>query len=144
MAVRELATRLIKAQTAGKKLVGKRATESLVAQCRREAGEALRTIIKIMKDPAAKPQERLKAAELILDRGYGKAPERIEVVRALSDEQLKALAHALVQEEAPALIAAPTQYLEAKYEEVPHGDPEPTSPADPSNPPNPGNPGGQT
>jgi hypothetical protein len=55
------------------------------------------TIVKIMKDPGAKPGERLKAAEMIIERGFGKIPEKLEIARGLPDEQLRALAEKLLE-----------------------------------------------
>lgn len=39
--------------------------------------EALQTVIDIMNDKEAKPTDRLKASELIIDRAYGKAAQPI-------------------------------------------------------------------
>ena len=39
---------------------------------------ALQAVIEIMNDPHTKPNDRLKAAELIIDRAYGKATQPID------------------------------------------------------------------
>jgi hypothetical protein len=41
---------------------------------------ALQTIIDVMTDPTAKPGIRLKAADILLDRGWGKAAPIVEDV----------------------------------------------------------------
>lgn len=43
--------------------------------CRLNSREAVDTVLKIMRDNDTVPQARLKAAEMVLDRGYGKAPQ---------------------------------------------------------------------
>ncbi len=41
--------------------------------------EALETAVAIMRDPDTKPEHRLKAIDLILDRGVGKVKQAVEV-----------------------------------------------------------------
>jgi hypothetical protein len=41
--------------------------------------DAVDTVEQIMKDPKARPADRLKAAEMILDRVYGKATQPIDM-----------------------------------------------------------------
>lgn len=41
--------------------------------------EALNTAVAIMRDPNTKPEHRLKAIDLILDRGVGKVKQAVEV-----------------------------------------------------------------
>lgn len=58
--------------------------------------EALEVLVSIMSDADAKDTDRIRAAEVILERGYGKAPQSIDlgasagaVVIQLSDEARK-------------------------------------------------------
>lgn len=55
-------------------------------------GEALRTILDIMRDKEVAPQYRLQAASTVLDRGHGKAIQQTEisvgVYEKLSDAEL--------------------------------------------------------
>jgi hypothetical protein len=78
------------------KAIRKRVVQSLTAMCRRETESAMNTIIHIMKDPGAKPGERLKAAEMIIERAHGKVPDQLEIARSLPDDQLRALAEKLL------------------------------------------------
>ena len=49
--------------------------------------EALETLAAIMKDTEAPPSARVAAANVILDRGYGKPPQSLDVTpRRLFDE----------------------------------------------------------
>ncbi len=59
---------------------------------REYTAEAVRTLAEIMGDPGAPPSARVSAANSILDRGYGKAPQKIEVdTNALRDDELDRL-----------------------------------------------------
>lgn len=57
--------------------------------------EALDVLVAIMRDGHAKDNDRIRAAEVILERGYGKAPQSIDldaggaVMIQLSDEARK-------------------------------------------------------
>lgn len=57
--------------------------------------EALEVLVSIMSDTEAKDNDRIRAAEVILERGYGKAPQSIDldaggaVMIQLSDEARK-------------------------------------------------------
>lgn len=46
---------------------------------REDLGSAVRLLIKVVKDENADTKDRIKSAELIINRVMGKAPERIEV-----------------------------------------------------------------
>ena len=41
--------------------------------------EALETVINILRDPEAKHSDKIKAAEVILDRAYGKAKQSMDL-----------------------------------------------------------------
>lgn len=40
---------------------------------------ALKTLVRVVKDPKAKDADRIRAAEAILDRGYGKPVQAVDV-----------------------------------------------------------------
>ena len=44
---------------------------------RTHTGEAVETLVSIMKNPKAAPAARVSAANALLDRGYGKPPQHI-------------------------------------------------------------------
>jgi hypothetical protein len=44
---------------------------------RAHTGEAIETLVSIMKNPKAAPAARVSAANSLLDRGYGKPPQHI-------------------------------------------------------------------
>jgi hypothetical protein len=44
-------------------------------------GEALATLVEVMRDKAASPSARVRAAELVLDRAHGKAAPVLEQPR---------------------------------------------------------------
>jgi hypothetical protein len=48
----------------------------LVAMCKRHAEEAMDTIMALMRNPLEEGAVRLKAAQTILDRGFGKAVQQ--------------------------------------------------------------------
>ena len=61
---------------------------------------ALATLAEVMSDPTAPASARITAAIAILDRGYGKATERVvnrksSVLEELSDDELRAMIAAL-------------------------------------------------
>ena len=62
-----------------------KATIELMRLAREHTMEAWKTIIAIMQDQKAQKIVRLRAAELVLDRGHGKAPLNINLRR---DEKL--------------------------------------------------------
>jgi hypothetical protein len=51
----------------------------LQALAREYSVPALRRIISIMESPATEDDTALRAANLIIERGYGKAPQKVEV-----------------------------------------------------------------
>lgn len=68
----------------------------LRAVCRQAAPLAVQTLLDIMQFEQ-QPSARLRAAELILDRGYGKATQTVEMnvrrdIKELSDNELYAIA----------------------------------------------------
>lgn len=50
----------------------------LIKACRQKAPEALETILKLMKT-GDKDSVRLNAATYVVDRGYGKAPQTLDI-----------------------------------------------------------------
>ena len=50
--------------------------------CRKHAPEAVRVALQIMRDRTKPPASRLSAATIILDRGYGKAPQALQLQNA--------------------------------------------------------------
>lgn len=59
---------------------------------RAHTAEAIGTLVTVMRDPAAKPSERVSAAQTLLDRGHGRAvqatisvPARVAASRMLAD-----------------------------------------------------------
>jgi len=51
----------------------------LVELARGYSKEAIKTAGEILRDTMARPADRIRAAELLLDRGYGKAPQDINI-----------------------------------------------------------------
>lgn len=89
---------------------------------RDHAEEALGVMVDVMRDPLSEPRDRLKAANDLLERGYGKATQAIiaipatkkmiEQAAAMSDEQLMEVIRA---EPLPRLEAPVT---DAEFEEI--------------------------
>ena len=51
----------------------------LAALAQNHAQDAIQTLVDVMKDPEATPSARVGAASEILDRGFGKAPQSIDM-----------------------------------------------------------------
>lgn len=56
----------------------------LIEACRAKTGEALETILELMES-SDNDRVRLAAAQFVIERGWGKAPERIELLAATLD-----------------------------------------------------------
>lgn len=56
-----------------------RAFQKLLAQARRTSAEALETVIDCMRDKEAPWPARIAAANVVLERAWGKAPERLAI-----------------------------------------------------------------
>ena len=56
----------------------------LIEACRTKTAEALNTILELMEE-SSNDRVRLAAAQYIVERGWGKAPERIELLTAKVD-----------------------------------------------------------
>jgi Family of unknown function (DUF5681) len=74
-----------------------KATVELAKLAREHTGEAWNVIIEILKDPEANRITRLHAAEMVLERGHGKAQQNInlrreENMQELTDAELNAIA----------------------------------------------------
>lgn len=57
---------------------------SLAAKAQAHAQDAIDTLVEVMKDKEATPSARVGAASEILDRGFGRAPQSLEVEHKLS------------------------------------------------------------
>lgn len=57
---------------------------SLIEACRAKTAEALDTILELMEG-SNNDRVRLAAAQYVIERGWGKAPERIELIAATVD-----------------------------------------------------------
>jgi hypothetical protein len=74
-----------------------RVVRQVVALAREHTEDAIETLVKIMMDDKAHTSARVRAAEILLDRGYGKAPQRIELnVQQWSDREVWDAAHAIM------------------------------------------------
>lgn len=51
----------------------------IVALCRETGRESIETLIAIQNDPKAPPVARIKAAETLLNRGWGTAPQTVKI-----------------------------------------------------------------
>jgi hypothetical protein len=59
---------------------------------RENALPALLTLIEIMRDADAKQADRIKAAEIVIERAYGKAPQAVDMnVKSVSEDTQKLL-----------------------------------------------------
>ncbi len=77
------------------KCVGHKTYAEFSAACCSFTGEALETLVEVMRSKAAGPAMRIKAAGLILERAHGKVPEIKEVnvttrFAQMSDQELVA------------------------------------------------------
>lgn len=53
--------------------------QAIVALARKHSSAAVRILAQIMEDEEAPPAVRVKAAEVIIERGYGKAPMAVTI-----------------------------------------------------------------
>lgn len=89
---------------------------------RDHAEEALTVMVEVMRDPLSEPRDRLKAANDLLERGYGKATQAIiaipatkkmiEQAAAMSDDQLMEV----IRSEPLPRLAPPA--TDAEFEEI--------------------------
>ena len=84
---------------------------SLVAQCRQYISILLPVIFDIALN--GEDKDRLKAIEMLLDRGYGKAPQIVNIVQSLDDATLQKVAAAIIDKRQLAPKSTP-QIVEAK------------------------------
>ena len=49
------------------------------------------------KDQQVRPADQLKAIEMLLDRGFGRSPQQLDVAHSVSDRPLKHLSDATLQ-----------------------------------------------
>lgn len=82
--------------------------ESIPAMCRTHSKEAIETILEILRDPTARARDRIKAGEVILERGLGKANQILTVEGSIAHSHLVASIDPtlLTQEQRIALLAA--------------------------------------
>lgn len=59
--------------------------------------QAVETLASIMLDTEINASARVKAAEVLLDRGYGKAPITYDIVHTLNDKELQETAYRILQ-----------------------------------------------
>ncbi len=57
----------------------RQAKSDLRAAAKEFSGEALMTVVEIMRNPEVAPNHRLTAAEMLLSRGHGKARQHVDV-----------------------------------------------------------------
>jgi hypothetical protein len=101
------------------KAKGTRSADSIA---RDHAEEALDVLVEVMRDPLSEPRDRLKAANDLLERGYGKATQAIiaipatkklvEQAAAMTDDQL----YEVIRAEPLPRLGAPA--VDADYEEI--------------------------
>lgn len=69
----------------------------VVALAREKSAAAIATLAEIMTNTELRESARVKAAEVLLDRGYGKAPQTVNInTDAMSDEELFSEARAII------------------------------------------------
>jgi hypothetical protein len=74
-----------------------KAIVEVAAAARERTLEAIETLTSIMRSPKATPAARVSAATALLDRGWGRAPQTIDLrhhadFRTLTDDELTAIA----------------------------------------------------
>lgn len=89
---------------------------------RDHADEALNVLVEVMRDPLSEPRDRLRAANDLLERGYGKATQAIiaipatkkmiEQAAAMSDEALMEI----IKADPLPRLSAPA--VDADFEEI--------------------------
>jgi cytochrome P450 len=87
---------------------------------RRHTEAAVKTIAEIMDDPLSEDRDRLRAAETLLDRGYGKSSQAVILVPGDKTEVRKALA-AMDDAELMQIVnesRLPRLTVDAEFEEV--------------------------
>lgn len=87
---------------------------------RRHTASAVKTIAEIMDDPLSEDRDRLRAAETLLDRGYGKAAQAVIMVPGDKTEIRKQLA-AMDDAELMQIVnesRLPRLTVDAEFEEV--------------------------
>lgn len=86
-----------------------RTTAQLAELARTYTFDAVRTVVDIMMDDASQAKDRLHAAEILLSRGYGRAPQTVLIgaeinhshrLEEISNEQLDAMVANILAREA--------------------------------------------
>ncbi len=68
----------------------------VVRLARKHTTAAIRILAALMKDENAQPFARIKAAETLLNRGWGSAPKRVDVINHLTPAQIKQAAREIL------------------------------------------------
>ena len=58
-----------------------------IEACRQKTPEALATVLSLMQE-SANDRVRLAAAQFVIERGWGKAPEKVELIARAAEEPL--------------------------------------------------------
>lgn len=91
---------------------------SLAAKAQAHAQDAIDTLVEVMKDKDATPSARVGAASEILDRGFGRAPQSLEVEHKLSlGEEFEAFIRSLRPGHDAKLIDSETVLIDADSQE---------------------------
>lgn len=64
---------------------------------RQYTADALKTLGDIMRDKKAPAVARTRAAEVLLDRGYGRAPQQVNVTHGIDGQKLEDMARAILE-----------------------------------------------
>lgn len=86
-----------KIDTALNQLAESRSGSNITFEARKYAQTALKVLHGIVKSPRAHTPSRVKAAQIILERAYGKAPQLIVQAAAYSDVQLEQMAQKVME-----------------------------------------------
>lgn len=81
----------------------------LTSRCREHTELALSTLISVLKSTKAGPNAKIKAAQEILNRAYGKAPIVIDVTQHLDTDALASAASAILEERRRKMMVESTE-----------------------------------
>lgn len=76
---RDALGRFVKGHSSASNGGRKKLPEELRTAFRAEGPRALDVLVAVMTDPEARTADRIRAAEIILDRGYGRPAQAVEV-----------------------------------------------------------------
>lgn len=66
----------------------RKVTRELRDLCQQYTEDAVKALVSAVRDPKGKPADRIAAARELLDRGHGRAPQKIDANVHLTLEQL--------------------------------------------------------